>query len=362
MELDQKILEDLALQDFIVNKYGELVAYKGPVDVEVIVLSPYITSVRQKVFFRRTSLFRIEMPNVKIICVSSFEECSSLQEVEMPNVEVITASAFKNCYRLFRVSIPKIKNIYRSMFQNCGSLQEVNMPNVEKIFVSAFEGCSSLINMVMPKVKNICLGAFHGCSRLQCVMLPDGVLVPNDGVVFGECYRLSVIYCSKQTFDSLALNDARFRSIERKNLPSNGLKVMNLYLPPKGEQAARELWYCDPRSFRIDSPGYVRLNALISSDVRSSYKDMIFLVLLVAQRLEAESGLPQNNQAIWMPSELWYEVLSYLGFSEIEPGSLYSFYGEIKHPMSSRQLCVWHSKTFPSDASESESGEMVLTA
>ena len=112
-----------------------------------IILPPSLKIIKECAFKGCSSLTQITIPpSVTTIEPYAFYQCQKLVEITIPlNIACIYYSAFEMCQSLMHLNIPRIKEIKSSTYNNCSSLKEITIPSsVISIGNAAFLGCSSL--------------------------------------------------------------------------------------------------------------------------------------------------------------------------------------------------------------------------
>lgn len=135
-----------------------------------------VTSVRQGAF-RYCKLQSVNLPNVTIINLSGFMDCSDLLSANFPQVTTIGNTAFGNCTNLRSAVLPKAEAVSSACFSNCPQLQVVDIPNAKKLNNTCFYGCINLENVDFPNVFLIYDQAFRGCNNLTSVKLTNNQVV-----------------------------------------------------------------------------------------------------------------------------------------------------------------------------------------
>ena len=100
---------------------------------------------------------------------------------------------FFNRTAITHVSLPQAGSIPASMFQNCTSLQSVYLPNATFVGYAAnqFNGCSSLEGIVLPKQTGVYNNAFANCTAMiYADIMATGFHQPN---VFTGCTKLATV-------------------------------------------------------------------------------------------------------------------------------------------------------------------------
>ena len=139
-----------------------------------------VSSINEGVFFNRTGLTSITIPNsVTYIGNGAFCRCHGLTSVVIGNsVTSIGNDAFYNCWGLTSVTIPNsVTSIGKSAFQGCYGLTSIEIPNsVTSIGDEAFYGCAGLTSIEIPNsVTSLGFGAFKNCRSLTSVKIANSV-------------------------------------------------------------------------------------------------------------------------------------------------------------------------------------------
>ena len=139
-----------------------------------------VSSINENVFFNRTGLTSITIPNsVTYIGNGAFCRCHGLTSVVIGNsVTSIGNNAFYNCWGLTSVTIPNsVTSIGKGAFEGCSELTSIEIPNsVTSIEDEAFYGCAGLTSIEIPNsVTSLGFGAFKNCRSLTSVKIGNGV-------------------------------------------------------------------------------------------------------------------------------------------------------------------------------------------
>lgn len=172
--------------------------YSGP-GVTVVIPSTIhgapVTSIGAQVFFGRTSLSSITIPDsVTSIGVAAFDTCSSLNSITIPaGVTTIGNDVFAYCTGLTSITIPdSVTSLGEGVFYGCTGLNGVTIGHsVSSIGVEAFYDCTSLTSVSIPdSVASIGDYAFGQCTNLTGATIGNGVAsIGNEAFEF--CKRLT---------------------------------------------------------------------------------------------------------------------------------------------------------------------------
>ena len=188
-----------------VSNMGNNIFYEC-ISLRHVTLSNALTYIAESTFDRCSSLVNITIPpSIKEIKARAFNNCSSLDSIILPNVEVIGVEVFKNCtslsYISYSDSTKKIcKNaIYNTAYYNnpgnwmnntlfANNYRYLIKANsditgdyiiydfVELIAECAFEDCNNPFNVTMPSfMKKIDDKVFYNCTGLESITLPDSL-------------------------------------------------------------------------------------------------------------------------------------------------------------------------------------------
>lgn len=179
--------------DVIIDYYGTAETVVIPYKVN----GKLITDIDSYVFFNRSSLTNITIPNsVTHIGDYAFNTCENLTSITIPNsITSIGIFMFENCSSLTNITIPdSVTHIGESAFDGCNNLANINIPNsVTIIGNSAFCRCSSLTNINIPNgVTSIGKDVFRYCHSLANVTIGNGVTSIGD-YAFCACENLTSI-------------------------------------------------------------------------------------------------------------------------------------------------------------------------
>ena len=124
-------------------------------------------------------LRKITLPNLTILPVECFQQCTELAEVEWPQRMIaIEHHAFRWCPSLNNVTLPEsIAKIGTGAFEGCRNLESINFPpNLREIGENAFQSCRALSQIALPQsLSEINCSTFSHCSNLSEVSLPSGL-------------------------------------------------------------------------------------------------------------------------------------------------------------------------------------------
>jgi hypothetical protein len=73
------------------------------------------------------SVKSVYLPNVQLIGLYAFRECTKLESASFPKATKVNAYSFVNCYNLITVYLPEVTSIGTSAFSNCSRLSEITV-------------------------------------------------------------------------------------------------------------------------------------------------------------------------------------------------------------------------------------------
>lgn len=147
--------------------------------------------------FRATDIETVNLPAVKTIPGNAFY-MSAVKSVTLENCETVGYQGFYGCNNLIEVNAPKLKEIGGLAFSGCKALSSITIDSVESIESRAFEYCEAITQISLPKVTELSSNAFYGCKNLERVELPE-LETYLDSNVFNSCENLASVYMPKIT-------------------------------------------------------------------------------------------------------------------------------------------------------------------
>ena len=134
---------------------------------------PNASSIGEYGFSGCTALREINMPNLTQCAMGAFQSCTSLEKIDLPRCEGgSTQIMFSCCKNLKQVNLPLIKILYSSVFQENLSLTEIHFPSVTTLYGHVFNSCSNLKKISFDNLHTIFKEyAFLGCSSLTALIL-----------------------------------------------------------------------------------------------------------------------------------------------------------------------------------------------
>lgn len=120
-----------------------------------------------------------------------FYKKTSLKTIDLPNCVSVGDNAFSGCNALTTLSLPKCISIGHAGFNTCSVLMTVDLPMVTSIGNGVFFGCDALATVSLLMVTSIGRHAFSGCSTLTALVL-GGTNVCDLAAInaFGNCYHI----------------------------------------------------------------------------------------------------------------------------------------------------------------------------
>ena len=170
-------LEEVYLGRNIYSHYGDILIFKGQINLTELTIGDNVTSIASSAFSGCSSLASVTIGNsVTSIGSLAFYGCRSLASVTIPNsVTSIGNSAFYGCRSLASVIIPdNVTSINGSTFEECSALRSVTIGNsVKSIGDNAFSGCLAIeeILSLNPTPPVINTSVFNGVDKENCKLL-----------------------------------------------------------------------------------------------------------------------------------------------------------------------------------------------
>ena len=170
-----------------------------------------VMAIPANAFLAQETIDRISLPgSVVSIGEQAFQNCFALLSMELPNVRHLDASAFQNCSNLTTITIGGgIDAIPQNAFAGCINLESVIIPTsvinmVKQIGVDAFYQCHKL-KVIAPNTSNdivllqgvtyVGLEAFFGAHSLTNVQMMNATYLGASA--FGDCINLSTVNFKK---------------------------------------------------------------------------------------------------------------------------------------------------------------------
>ena len=159
---------------------------KGEVNVPAEFSGSPVIAMEQGVFWSKSGLTKISIPEGITLIRQQFSHCTSLEYANIPtDMTSIPASLFYDCGSLNDVQLPpNITSIGTTAFYKCYTIKSVILPNsLDTIIHHAFANCTGLTNLVMSSaITSIEKESFKGCTSLEKVVFPDTVGTMTIGI------------------------------------------------------------------------------------------------------------------------------------------------------------------------------------
>lgn len=173
--------------------YGYSAFYNQP-KLAKITISPSVTKIAPYLFYKNAAITMTELPKVKEIGRSAFEECSKLTTLNLGQaLETVGDCAFQNCTNVTKLTFPDATTaIGSSAFARCSSVTEITVgQGLKSVGDYSFFDCGSFTALVLPdKFSTMGGSAFEGCRKLTNAKLGQSLTsVPNNA--FKNCIALS---------------------------------------------------------------------------------------------------------------------------------------------------------------------------
>ena len=173
--------------------YGYSAFYNQP-KLAKITISPSVTKIAPYLFYKNAAITMTELPKVKEIGRSAFEECSKLTTLNLGQaLEIVGDCAFQNCTNVTKLTFPDATTeIGSRAFAYCSSVTEITVgQGLKSVGDYSFVDCGSFTALVLPdKFTTMGGSAFEGCRKLTNAKLGQSLTsVPNNA--FKNCIALS---------------------------------------------------------------------------------------------------------------------------------------------------------------------------
>lgn len=180
---------------------------------------PKLTYAGQMAFALNNSLTAVNMPLLKIIPVSAFQECHTLQTVVLNSATEIDRAAFAYCYWLKTLTAPNLVKLSNTDYLNyktflwCINLTEIKFPSVEYVAAGCFSNCVNLRIVDLPNAEYIGGSAFYCCQALNNINLPKVEIISPHAFSF--------------TLDLKELNLSSAKEIGENAFRNSGIETLN---------------------------------------------------------------------------------------------------------------------------------------
>ena len=173
--------------------YGYSAFYDQP-KLAKITISPSVTKIAPYLFYKNAAITLTDLPKVKEIGRSAFEECSKLTTLNLGQVlETVGDCAFQNCTNVTKLTFPDATTeIGSRAFAYCSSVTEITVgQGLKSVGDYSFVDCGSFTALVLPdKFTTMGGSAFEGCRKLTNAKLGQSLTsVPERA--FKNCIALS---------------------------------------------------------------------------------------------------------------------------------------------------------------------------
>lgn len=207
--------------------YGYSAFYNQP-KLAKVTFSSTVTEIPAYLFYKNVAMTLTDLPKVKTIGKSAFEECSKLTTLNLgQDLMTVGDRAFYNCTNVTKLTFPDaITTIGDEAFYNCSSVTEVTVGSkLKSIGTSAFQKCGSFTAILLPdNFTTMGASAFEDCNKLTVAKLGNSLTaVPEKA--FKNCISLSemtVPATSVSIGDQAFYNDAALAVITM----NEGLKTI----------------------------------------------------------------------------------------------------------------------------------------
>lgn len=207
--------------------YGYSAFYNQP-KLAKVTFSSTVTEIPAYLFYKNVAMTLTDLPKVKTIGKSAFEECSKLTTLNLgQDLMTVGDRAFYNCTNVTKLTFPDaITTIGDEAFYNCSSVTEVTVGSkLKSIGTSAFQKCGSFTAILLPdNFTTMGASAFEDCKKLTVAKLGNSLTaVPEKA--FKNCIALSemtVPATSVSIGDQAFYNDAALAVITM----NEGLKTI----------------------------------------------------------------------------------------------------------------------------------------
>ena len=175
------------------HAYGYSAFYNQP-KLAKITISPSVTKIAPYLFYKNAAITLTDLPKVKEIGRSAFEECSKLTTLNLGQaLETVGDCAFQNCTNVTKLTFPDATTeIGSRAFAYCSSVTEITVgQGLKSVGDYSFVDCGSFTALVLPdKFTTMGGSAFEGCRKLTNAKLGQSLTsVPERA--FKNCIALS---------------------------------------------------------------------------------------------------------------------------------------------------------------------------
>ena len=191
-----KHLRSINLTDCGILEIGDQ-AFKSCKSLVTATVPASCTVLGKEAYMDCTNLKTANMPGVKEMGESCFENCSSMTTVSLSREGLVTIPrrAFYGCRGLMSLEIPDcVVDIEAEAFRGCAGFNPLILPKkLASVGDYAFEGCTSLITLTCHN-DNLKFGkyAFANCTSLLTVT-PGQFYSKIDETVFSGCRKLRAV-------------------------------------------------------------------------------------------------------------------------------------------------------------------------
>ena len=173
--------------------YGYSAFYNQP-KLAKITISSSVTEISPYLFYKNGAIIMTELPNVKTIGRSAFQECAKLTTLNLGrDLETVGDCAFLNCTNVTKLTFPDATTtIGSNAFQGCSSVTEITVgKGLKSVGAYSFADCPSFTGLILPDgFTTMGESAFESCRKLTVATLGNS-LTEMPARAFKNCIALS---------------------------------------------------------------------------------------------------------------------------------------------------------------------------
>lgn len=156
-----------------------------------------VTTIPQRLFYQKTALVSISLPNAATINEYAFNGCTSLTSVNLPKIKRTANSIFQNCSSLQSYDFSDMTHLDSpNAFQNA-ALTGIYAPKAVAVGTwggGCFQDCTALIYARFPVNAGLTRqSTFKNCTSLKLVDMGKSTQLSDVGETFSGCTALEIL-------------------------------------------------------------------------------------------------------------------------------------------------------------------------